>query len=465
MSIVIPLQELKDAGKTKELKKLLTFVGENKVYYKNKNQSFQEKTKIINMYMVQDGMLHIPYTFAKNYFSGTSFEKYLTDKEYPDLFKDKSGKFKGTLREYQLEPYKEAKKYIKREKTITFDLFTSFGKTFFGSIFSWYLNAYTVILVHRKILIKSWLTTYQNSLDIPEDQIVIVDKKINEKKKGQKKSPAEKGKIFICMESRWEHIPQFVRDKIKLLIIDEAHSFCTASRVPALLFLQPKYIIAQTATLERVTDGLETAIQSVCGIHNVSRENTKTIKFYVVMTSLNFSIEGDKNKFGELVQKQTESEERNKIILDLVQKHSEFKTMMIGKRKNHCTFLKQELEKRGLECSTLFGNQKKCESKNVLIGTDSKMGTGFDEANACENYDGSPSELLYILHTYATKAVFKQVAGRVLRSKKPKIICFCDENRMTKNHIREMKKWAQEISGQVTTIKTSQISDFQISKN
>ena len=474
MSIAIPLEEIRDAGENLKLKKLLTLVGESKEqkFYKNSMFNQYQKKVIVNMYYVEDEILHIPYTFARNYFLNNpkrkesdriKWEKYFEPKEYPPLFpKGKEGRFKGVLRDYQVEPYKEAKKYIKKFKTVTLEFYPSFGKTFFGSVFSWYLNAYTVILVHRETIADAWVKTYRAFLDVKEDQIVMVDKNICKKKRGQKKSGAERGKIFICMEQRWKYIPEEVRKKIKLVVIDEAHTFCAPSKVKPLLFLEPEYVIALTATTERVDDGLETMIELICGDHSVIKDNDKPFKFYVINTGLKFELDGDKNKFGELLEKQTKSKERNKIIFDLIKRHSHFKTMFVGKRKEHCTMMMNTLPEMGLECSALFGSIKKCESKNILVGTDSKMGTGFDEANACLNYDGDPSELLIVGHSYKKRSTFIQVIGRSWRAKNPKVVVFTDNNRIVQNHIRNMKIWAEEVMGQVIVIKAKDIEKLKI---
>jgi superfamily II DNA or RNA helicase len=468
MSIAFPLQEIRDAEENMKLKKLLTLVGESKQVNYSRGSMFSQYQKkvIVNMYMVEDEKLHLPYTFAKNYFLNPKrkeserlrWEKYFEPKEYPPLFsKGKAGRFNGFLRDYQVDPYKAAKKYIKKYKTVTLEFYPSFGKTFFGSIFSWYLNAYTVILVHRETIADAWVKTYRAFLDVKDDQIVVVDKNICKKKRGQKKSPAERGKIFICMEQRWKYIPEEVRKKIKLLVIDEAHTFCAPSKVKPLLFLEPEYIISLTATTERVDDGLETMIETICGNHSVIKDNEKPFKFYVINTGIKIELEGSNNKFGELLEKQTKSEERNEIILNLIKRHSHFKTMFVGKRKEHCNMLMETLPKLGLECSALFGTIKKCESKNILIGTDSKMGTGFDEANACLNYDGEPSKLLIVGHSYKKRSAFIQVIGRSWRHPEPIVVVFTDSNRIVQNHIRSMKIWAEEVKGEVIVVKAKDI--------
>ena len=254
------------------------------------------------------------------------------------------------------------------------------------------------------------------------------------------------------MDGRIDKIPQEIKDDIGCLIIDEAHCFCSPSKVKPMLSFSPKYIIAETATPIK-DNGMHTMIQSICGTHYIRKTSSKPFKFYIVNTKLNFQTESDKNPFGDLLTQQSESNERNKIILDLLEANKKYKTIIITSRKNHCKFLHEKLAEKGLESSELYGSKKNYKAKNILIGTGSKMGVGFDEANYCDDYDGNPSDLLLILYTFASWAPFEQVRGRGMRSENPKLVMFKDEHNITKKHFRNIKKWVKESNGEIIEIK------------
>ncbi len=485
MSICIPFEELKSDGETKKLKKFLTLKSSTKEErlgrggYRGRGRGgrgrdgrgYQEKVITVNMYYVRNGLLHIPFRFARAYFSQPSrvekYGKYLKKKKYPELFPEgsKKDKFKGALRDYQAEAFEEARAQLKKERTTTLALYPGFGKTFLGSLFSWKYNLYTLVLVHRKNIAKAWITTFKAYLpDLGEDGLVMVDDKIGKpRKKGRGKKAkilpplSETGKVFICMDARSEHIPDEVKEKIGLLIIDEAHLFCSPSKVTALLSITPKYVIAETATPEK-SNGLETVIQSICGEHYIRRVSKKPFKMYIIQTDLDFPNTGN-NPWLDLIDKQMNSEERNKIIVDIVERHPQFKTMIIANRVEHC---KKLMEKIKEECSGLYGSIDKYKTQRVLVGTGGKMGVGFDEANACDDYDGEPSELLLLTHSYAQWSTWEQHRGRGMRSKYPKIVMFVDKNNITKNHIREAKKWAAECNGVVINVPLKDIWDFKI---
>jgi hypothetical protein len=455
MSISIPLSLLQEDGENRQIKKLLTIKSEKKEKFKSFQQKYQEKITIVHMYLIKEGLVYLPYKFTRSYFSGKEkYIEFLGKKKYPKLFEGKrEDKFIGELRDYQVEVFEEARGYLKREKTVTLALNTGFGKTFLGSMFSWYLNSYTLVLVHLNTVAKSWLKTYQAYLKLNDDEIIMVDDKLI-----KKPEKAEKGKIFICMYGRVDKIPEKIKKKIRLLIIDEAHCFGTSSRVPGMLSTQPEYIIVETATPER-PDGLEKVVQTVAGTHFIERKNKKPFKFYLIQTKIPFETEGS---WTELLSQQMKSEERNKIFFDLIERHPHYKTMIIANRKEHCGILEDGLSRRSIESSKLYGTMKKYDAtRNVLIGTGSKMGTGFDEKRYSD-VEIKPSKVLFITYSFKEKGPFLQAIGRVFRIDNPIIIMLCDDNSIVKRHFREIKKWVVENSGEVIVVKKKDIPKLNL---
>ena len=117
-----------------------------------------------------------------------------------------------------------------------------------------------------------------------------------------------------------------------------------------------------------------------------------------------------------------------------------------------------------MESAELYGTKKNYQTKDILIGTGSKMGVGFDEANFCDDYDGRASDLLLMCYTFASWAPFEQVRGRGLRSENPIVVVFNDNNNMTKKHIRKMKKWAIESNGQIFDLNIDKVENLDFSK-
>ena len=320
------------------------------------------------------------------------------------------------------------------------------------------------ILVHRETIADAWEATFHEWTNIPREKIIMVSDKMNKiPKKGpinERVAPIEKGRIFICMYKRVMKIPEKIRKKIGFLIIDEAHTFCTADKVESLLSVRPNKILIETATPER-PNGMEVCMHTIGGTHCIEVTNEKPFKFYFIQTRIDFEL--DKNKvWTDLLQQQMESEERNDIIFRILKRHSHIKQMIIASRKNHCKMIKEEIEKEGHECAELYGTIKKCDNKQFLVGTSSKMGTGFDEKNACKNFKGSASQLVWLLHSFAEKEPWIQTVGRGMRHSKPKFIMLVDNTSITKRHIRECKKWVKKYNGEVVDVPFDKIDEFVI---
>ena len=212
------------------------------------------------------------------------------------------------------------------------------------------------------------------------------------------------------MNGRTDKIPDSLRKEIGCLIIDEAHCFCSTSNVEPLLSFSPKYIIAETATRSKITICIG-MIQSICGTHYIQKLSTKKFKFIIIKTNLDYPIDHAKNPFGELLTNQGKCEKRNQIIIDILKANKERKTIVACSRTNHCKTLHDLLKEENMESAELYGTKKNYQTKDILIGTGSKMGVGFDEANFCDDYDGRASDLLLMCYTFASWAPFEQVRG------------------------------------------------------
>ena len=442
MAIVFDLISIK--GHEKKIDKLLTFK-EKKYFSKFNNFSSSNNIKTVKMYLTNNKKVNIPYRFACVYFD----KIYNQDKEYPKIFENKEGKFQGKLLSRQEEPYREAINYLYKYKTVTIALYPGFGKTFLGCMLSWYINKRTCILVHRENVGKQWVKTFKNYLPLEDKDIWFVNDKYK-----------KDAKILICMNGRVKKIPKEDRDSIGCLIIDEAHCFCSESNVQPLLSFSPKYIIAETATPKK-DNGMHRMIESICGTHCIQKLSNKKFKLIVIQTDLHFSIGEQNNIFGELLNKRAESPELNHLILSILENNQNYKSIVACARTGHCKYLHTQLEKKGLKSAELYGTKNNYKTENILLGTGSKMGVGFDEANFCDDFDGRPSDLLIITYTFASWAPFEQVRGRGMRTDNPTVIIFNDNCNITKKHIRKMIKWSKESNGDVYNINIGDTGDMR----
>jgi superfamily II DNA or RNA helicase len=447
MSAIFDIDKF-DAVEQKKIDKLLTFTPTSKNFGANRYSA--QKAEIVKMYFCKDKVLHLPFRFACGYFN----EIFNQEKEYPKIFEKKKGNFTGKLLDRQKEPFKEAVGYLAEYRSVTIALYPGFGKTFMGVMLSWYINLKTCVLVHRDSVGKQWVKTFINYFKIDEKEICWVPE-------GEKKFNKD-AKVFVCMSGRTDKIPSDIRKEIGTLIIDEAHCFCSISKVNPMLSFSPKYVIAETATPIK-ENGMHKMIQSICGEHFIWKTSTKPYHFFLIDTNLPIqTTPGAGNIFGELLNLQCINEERNKLIVDILDANKKYKTIIATSRKEHCKDLKSMSEERGMETSELYGSKKNYDPKNILIGTCSKMGVGFDEANFCDDFDGRPSDLLIICQTFASWAPFEQVRGRGMRTEKPTVIMFKDNHHITKRHFQGIKRWVKETNGVLIELKADKMETFDL---
>lgn len=449
MSVIFEAKNF-DNEQGKEINDMLTFIPEDNMMKKfNPAMRFQAPGTNIRMIYSSQGKVHLPFRFSCSYFNKI-FNQNL---ESHQKIHPKREDFSGKLLDRQKEPFKRAVDYLKDYGTVTIALYPGFGKTFMGVMLSWYINLYTCVLVHRENIGKQWVKTFLRYMKLDKEEVWFVGDKIKD---------ISKVKILVSMDGRTDKIPPEIKSKIGTLIIDEAHWFCTSGKVKALLSLTPKYVIAETATPTK-DNGMHKVIQSICGTHYIKEISTKPYNFYLIQTNLNYTIDGG-NPFGQLLNQQCENEERNRIIINFLKANQDKKTIIATSRTNHCKILKKMIKEEGMDSSELYGTIKNYQPKNILIGTASKMGVGFDEANFCDDFDGRPSDLLIMCYTFASWAPFEQVRGRGMRTNKPNVIMFNDKNGMTKRHFTNIRKWVRETNGIIHELNIDKIEDFDLKK-
>lgn len=427
MSVRFNLKDITDTKIINDINTLLTITArEDEGNFMQKKYS---KHKNVKMYIVENDILHVPYRFACSYFK----KIFAMNKEYQKL--NPNLNFIGEPREYQKEVIKEATNDLNKYNTCTLALFPGFGKTFIGIMLAFSKKLKTVILIHRENFIKQNIKTIHKN--IPNAKIWVVGEEY-----------VENADFVICMDQRVDKIKDI--HTYGTLIIDEAHCFCTQSRIRPMLLFSPRYIIIQTATPDK-SDGMFDMVKTIAGNHFLRKMSNKPYHCIIIDTELNFEIETDDNKFGELKRLQSISDERNQLILDLVLFNSEKKIMIINSLKEHCRFITDEINKHEDCASSYYGNMKGYKGKRVLVGSMSKMGVGFDEENFNEDFERA-SDILVITTTFATFEPFEQVRGRGMRTEKPIIIYLNDKNRITRRHINTMKKWIKETNGTIVNM-------------
>lgn len=113
----------------------------------------------------------------------------------------------------------------------------------------------------------------------------------------------------------------------------------------------------------------------------------------------------------------------------------------------------------------LAGKKDEHINARVLFGNCQKIGTGYDVANFCDEFDGINYNVWFCLFSFATESVIYQNAGRVIfRTKDPIVYYVCYTDSMLKKHEKLAEKWFIKKGATVSSIKLDNMTWEDISE-
>lgn len=401
-----------------------------------------DKTVLFYLYDEISGTLRVPYKFAEK-FIGHNYNRYYV--WHPMI----NFSFTKELRDDQIRIYYQAWDHLQKSGCANLNIYTSAGKTVIAAKLSSELSHIVLILVTSTSLMVQWLNTFA---EFTSARPYIVDGLF----KGHPQT-----NVIICMTSRIHYIPKEWLGIVGTLIIDESHTHCSSSRVPALLSTTPKYIITCSATPIR-DDGMEVMMEALSGTERIIKISKKPFNVYRCNTGFSDDIPLDYDgtpNWNKLVNKMCEDPERNQVIIDLVNLYfKDSKILILTLRKNHVLLLYEMISKLGIKCDYMTGNKKTYSDSNVLVGSIKKIGTGFDEKSACADFAGIRISKLILAATVNSKALLEQVAGRCFRADFPEIYNLVDDNYISEKHYNKAIKWYVSRNGTLFEFFTTKAS-------
>lgn len=403
-----------------------------KIPRKNKKPLYKER-EIVPIYMELNNKVHIPRRIPTIYNKNVNSDKKYPVSDIPSI--------NFTPRDYQKGVIKKAKKYLKNEKSLLLECCPGFGKTMISLSLIYLINYKCVIFINRESIMKSW---YNSAIQLFGDGIVETitsDKKIDK--------IDYKAKIFICMAQQYQKLEPII-DDIGVTVIDEGHLFCTVNHIPTLLYTKPAYMIWLSATPYRddnMSDIIPFFIDPKTCISIKSR-----IPFNMNIIHTNYT--SNQSTWANKVKELYNNEERNDMILDITKKSRAkgLKVMILTTTQEHTKkmhdIMKENEEDLGV-CSTYYKSDKNVDNYNVVIGTLSKISTGYDEAMACNEFDGVKSSVLILACSIRNISLFTQTIGRVMRSDKPNIFWINDQINAISSQLSGLKKFINESNGKI----------------
>ncbi len=423
MSVRLKLSSLGPEGKRK-FQKDLVFTPIVKQRRGKRGWSHAPNTKepIIG-FKIQNDLIRMPMAYAKKNYANLIIPN-LSHISCPI-------KFTGKLYDSQVPFGKDGITALNKNGCIILALYTGAGKTVVSAYLATYDPGLTLVLCASTTLLPQWKNTFNAFTDA---EVWIVGE-----------TPPKAANVIICMDTRFDKLPLEYLMKIKMVIIDEADCFPTPTRFPCFLNLEPKYIIAATATPHR-SDGMFDAMEAVCGKEKIIKISTKPFSVMKYETGINVKIV--KNKQGtpdwaKLTRSLCENEARNKLIIEIVTMNlaQNFKILILTWRSDHVAYLEKTIALMNISVDQMSKNKKSYHDSDVLIGTIGKLGRGFDEKASCSDFNGIRLDLLLLVGSMRSITLLEQVAGRVFRAQFPNIIHFCDANHISKAHWKVASSW------------------------
>ena len=339
--------------------------------------------------------------------------------------------FDGVLRPEQTEVRKEAIKQLSSSGSILLSMYCGFGNSAASMKIACDIGLKTLIIVNKIILIKQW-----------EEGINIFCPKASVQKITTK-SKKDDCDFYIINAQNVEKMGNSFFSDIGTVIVDEAHLIMAETLSRCLQWVHPRYLIGLTATPYR-QDGLNLLLDLYFGKYKIIRTLFREHIAYKVLTGFKPIVEKAINgrvNWSSVLESQANDTDRNELIIKILKHHTHRNFLVLTKRVAQGEYLVKRLIEEGENVTSLFGsNQEYNVTSRILVGTNSKCGTGFDHA-----------KMDALLLACDLEQYFVQYLGRVFRTKdvKPIIFDLVDDYSLLSKHFNTRQKIYRELGGEI----------------
>lgn len=407
-----------------------------------------ENKEPVLLYLQTDDYIHIPIAYAQFLFN-TQIDIFTL---FIPTWYTVNISTTISLREYQIPIVNQCMDILLKHHSVLLGGYPGFGKTLCAIYMASKLNLLTLVMMHREGLLNQWrdsILNYTNS------SVFIVGEGLHI----NPKSNNQYCDYILCMDGRYQQLDNDIINKIGFLVIDEAHLMMTSTRIPSILNNKPKYLLLCDATPER-DDQLQKALYVlVHHEHFIMVKNPKVLKLFKYNTNFKapFFTINYKGKTGIDWNKTTkficEHEGRNNFIVHLALKYvgEKRKVLLMSTRVIHIKLLYNKIKQinNNIKVDYLASTKSEYKDSDILLGSVSKIGVGFDEQSACSDFNGIRIDVIILSTSFKGKAMTEQVVGRVLRSDHPTVIELVDEHPAIKSHYNKRLKVYKEKLGLV----------------
>ena len=245
--------------------------------------------------------LCVPFHWGKSFFSS----------KYIPSYKATEYNFCGTLREEQKILEMEGLDTLQENNTCLFAVYPGGGKTITTLSVLSKLKRTTLIIVNKLVLVEQWKDSIQKFLRM--NPFII----------GGKNCKISVNSIYIINAINLQKHDLKLLD-IGCVIVDECHLILSTVFSQGLLHVYPEYLIGLSATPYR-SDGFNELFSIYFGLHRIERSLYKIHDVLHVVSNEIIQHEMDKNgkvNWNSVIQKQSDSVERKKMIVEFCKEYS-----------------------------------------------------------------------------------------------------------------------------------------------
>jgi superfamily II DNA or RNA helicase len=358
--------------------------------------------------------------------------------------------FEGECRGDQKEVKKKCMRSFNSTGSVLVSCFPGWGKTFLAINLASSIKLKTIIFVNKIVLMKQWENSIRRFVkDAKVAQISTLSAKASQR--AQQKWEQQWDSDFVIINAiNVPKMPQKFLSRFGFVVVDECHQLVSACLSRALLQVHPRYLLGLSATPYR-KDGLDRLIALYFGKNKITKKLFKLHHVHVVETGfrprVKHTVQG-RLDWNAVLESQSMDENRNNLIVDwtlhFCQKKR--KILILTKRICQAEILVQKLIQKGENSiATLWGGKQTFDKRSqILIGTSSKIGVGFDHKH-----------LDCLILASDIKEYFIQYLGRVFRQPgtTPVIVDFVDDHGLLRRHFGVRKKAYTQHGGQIIATK------------
>jgi superfamily II DNA or RNA helicase len=424
MSVFIPNDKLSEHDYDNMINDLI--VEEKTKFTSNKYSNIK---KSIECCFSNDTGIYLPFNYTTNILNMPFNE----DKNYNKI----NLRYNGSLREEQKIVKDELLQSFNQKRCGLLAAYPGFGKTRTALYLASLISLKTLIVTHRESILDQWKKTI--NLLFGTDKIHILSSKDT--------CIPNDTEFSIASVNKLRKIEPALYNDFGFAIFDEAHILCSIANSQSLFRVQPRYLLALTATPNR-SDGLDKILDLHFGKERIYRKLYTPHKVYKINTSfvpeVKYTFDGSLD-WNSVLEFQCDNKERNDVIMNLVSEYKDRCILILCKRKSQTNYLYEQLKLKNESVDKLIGSDKKYNyDARILLSTYSKTGVGFDHP-----------KLDTLIIASDVESLIEQYHGRIFRKKEVDalVLDLVDDHYQLKNHYRTREKYYISTGGSVVVKK------------